>query len=210
MGKRIRNIYFTADFHVGHKNILSFTNRPFKDINHMNEGLIKRYNSTVREEDVCYFLGDMGLGVGSELFKTINRLNGTKILILGNHDKKQQSMMNSGFDAVMHGCRMVIAGEMVTMTHCPLRGVKREDTRGMRGSTGLENWHREKDHDDFSIENSGQFHLHGHLHAPNSGKSEVKLGRQWDVGVDGNNMAPVSISQIEAWIVKVKREEENG
>lgn len=209
MGRRIRNTFFTADWHIGHKNILKFDNRPFKDINHMREGLIRRYNSIVEIQDVVYFLGDMGFA-GDDLRHTIDRLNGTKILVLGNHDKKNQAMLCSGFDAVVNSASMVIAGEMVTMTHCPLRGVKREDTTTMLGCDGTENWHREDKHVDFSIEDRGQFHLHGHTHAPNGGKSTVKQGRQWDIGVAGNKYIPVSISQIESWIVKVKKEEKFG
>jgi len=123
MGKRVRNVYFSADFHIGHANVIKYSNRPFKDVHHQSEGLIKRFNATVRNEDVCYFLGDMGFGTG--LKDVIDRLNGTKILILGNHDKKQQAMLCSGFDAVMNSMSMIIQGELVTMTHCPLRGVFR-------------------------------------------------------------------------------------
>ena len=208
MGKRARNIYFSSDWHIGHANVINFSNRPFNDVHHMSESLVKRYNATVQETDVCYFLGDMGYN-SDHLRKVMVRLNGTKILILGNHDKKRQAMMNSGFDAVLNSGSMYIQGELVTMSHCPLRGVYRENTEGMRGCDGTENWHREKDHDQFSLENKGQFHLHGHCHAPNSGKSEVQLDRQWDVGVDGNGYRPVSISEVESWIVKTLRKEKN-
>ena len=59
MGWR-KNIYFTSDWHVGHDNVLKFDNRPFKDVDHMHRVLINNYNSTVKPDDVCYFLGDMG------------------------------------------------------------------------------------------------------------------------------------------------------
>jgi len=171
----------------------------------MAEGLIKRFNAQVREEDVCYFLGDMGFG---DVKSVMDRLNGTKILILGNHDKKQQAMMNQGFDAVMYNSSLYIGGEHVTMTHCPLRGVYREDTSGMKNSDGTENWHNEAKNHKYSVENEGQFHLHGHIHSPNKGKSQKILGRQYDVGVPANGYGPVSIGVIESWIVKTKRSED--
>ena len=202
---RTRNIFFTSDWHVSHDNVLTFDKRPFKDMDHMCESLIKRYNATVQEKDVCYFLGDMGWG--ERLKKVVDRLNGTKILILGNHDKKQQAMMNSGFDAVVHAASMYIINELVTMTHCPLRGVYREDTTGMRGCDGTENWHKEHKHTQFSIEDEGQFHLHGHIHSPNGGKSTKILDRQMDVGVVAWKYRPVSISEIESWIFITKRNE---
>ena len=67
----IKNTYFTSDWHVGHKNCLKFDSRPFKDLDHMHRVLINNYNSTVTNNDVCYFLGDMGLGKGELLKKVI-------------------------------------------------------------------------------------------------------------------------------------------
>ena len=72
------------------------------------------------------------------------------------------------------------------------------------------NWHGEHKQFDFSIENTGQFHLHGHIHSPNGGKSEKTLKRQMDVGVVTWGFRPVSISEIESWIVKTKREEDDS
>ena len=93
------------------------------------------------------------------------------------------------------------------MTHCPLRGLYREDTSGMRNCDGTENWHNEHKNAKYSVENAGQFHLHGHIHSPNSGKSTKILGRQYDVGVPANNYCPVSIGVIESWIHTTKRNE---
>lgn len=56
----------------------------------MNESIIERYNSVVEENDIVYCLGDCGLGgAGQEalnqLKNYIERLNGTIIIIQGNH-----------------------------------------------------------------------------------------------------------------------------
>lgn len=207
MGKRLRNIYFTSDWHIGHKNVLAFSNRPFKDVEHMHQKLINNYNASVCPKDICYFIGDMGLCSSKIMKSVIEQLNGTKILILGNHDKGHEAMGQLGFDAVLNSGGMMIAQEMVTMTHCPLKGVFREDTTGMRNSDGTENWHGENKNSKFTVESTGQFHLHGHIHSPNGGISTRELGRQYDVGVDANDYRPVSISQIEKFIAKVKRDE---
>jgi len=205
--KRSKNIYFTSDWHIGHKNVIKFDNRPFKDMDTMHSKLIRNYNSCVKDSDVCYFLGDMGLCSTEELIGVISNLKGTKILILGNHDKGSEAMAKIGFDAVLNSASMLIAKEMVTMTHCPLRGLVREDTSGMRNYKEGDNWHGEHRMPDFSIDNTGGFHLHGHIHSPNSGKSIRELGRQYDVGVAANSYTPVSISRIEKFIAKVKRQE---
>ena len=95
--------------------------------------------------------------------------------------------------------------EKVTMSHCPLMGVWREDTTNMRGANpdNPENWHGEhrRKHQNCSMFDDGQFHLHGHIHSrKNKPTSQKILGRQYDVGVTANKYQPVSISQIESWI----------
>lgn len=196
-----KNTYFSSDWHIGHEKVLEYNNRPFINLKHMHRVLINNYNNTVKPNDICYFLGDMGLTKGDEIKKVIKRLNGTKILILGNHDKKgKQFWYSAGFDLVMYGAKLYINHHEVTLSHCPLYGVKREDTSHINGSEN-ENWHREEKHTKkgHSFPDWGQFHLHGHTHAPNN-ETKVALGHQYDVGVDGNSYTPVSISKIESWI----------
>lgn len=202
--------FFTADWHLGHANSIVFDNRPFADIKDMHRALIKRYNAQVPPDGICYFLGDIGVGSLEMTKEVLSKLNGTKIIVLGNHDRKRDAMIRAGFDAAINMASIVIQGELVTMTHCPLRGIHREDTTGMKGVTGNENWHGEGRHKDFSIPDWGQFHLHGHIHSPNGGKSKKISGRQMDVGVPANNYTPVSLSHIESWIVKTKKGELDG
>jgi calcineurin-like phosphoesterase family protein len=128
-------------------------------------------------------------------------MNGTKVLVCGNHDKGANAMKTAGFDVVLYGASLVIANELVTMSHCPLIGVFREDVTDMKGSAPGELWHGETRHSRYySTVDRGQYHLHGHIHSPNGGKSVKILDKQYDVGVVANNYRPVSISDIESWI----------
>lgn len=205
-----RNTFFTSDFHIGHEAVMKFCKRPFKDLHDMHCQLIKRYNNTVKKYDVCYFIGDIGMGRSDVLKNVIYQLNGIKILILGNHDNKTNTMYQAGFDAVMYGATLKIVNQQVTLAHCPLRDTYREDTRGMRGGENNPNWHGENKHGAiYSIPNWGQFHLHGHIHSSqNRNTSQKILGRQFDVGVDANNYTPVSIRTIETWIQKTLHQEQ--
>jgi calcineurin-like phosphoesterase family protein len=106
----------------------------------------------------------------------------------------------------MHNATIVIHNERVTMSHCPLLRVYREDTSDMKGGKEGEMWHGEFRHARFSVEDKGQFHLSGHIHSPNGGKSKTILGRQMDVGLPGNNYRPVHISKVESWIMKTIKE----
>lgn len=197
-----KSVYFTSDWHIGHANVIEYSKRPFRDCEHMHRVLINNYNACVPEDGVCYFLGDMGLCQGDLIKQVVDQLNGTKILILGNHDKGLEAMYKLGFDVVLYGATIQVAKNRVTMSHCPLLGVYREDTTGMRGGAVGENWHGEsrQSRARFTVPDYGQFHLHGHIHSPNRGKSKKILGKQYDVGVDANGYRPVHISRIESWI----------
>lgn len=193
--------FFTSDWHVGHEKSIEYDKRPFKDVDHMHRVLVNNYNSTVPEDGICYFLGDMGVTDRLALYKIMSELRGTKVLVMGNHDKGLNAMYGVGFDVVTYSASLVIANRLVTMTHCPLRGLFREDVTGMRGSEGNENWHGENRHYRFSLPDFGQIHLHGHVHStPWKTKSTKTTHNQYDVGAPGNNYRPVSISEIEAWI----------
>ncbi|MBP5230316.1 MAG: hydrolase, partial [Clostridia bacterium] len=52
-------VYFIADTHFGHKNILRICGRPFETIEEMNETLIRNWNERVRGSDTVYIVGDM-------------------------------------------------------------------------------------------------------------------------------------------------------
>lgn len=200
-----KSTFFTSDWHIGHAKSLEFDSRPFSSLDHMHRVLINNFNASVSSDAITYFLGDVGLCSGTTIKDVISKLNGTKVLVLGNHDKSHNSMYNAGFDVVLNAATLYISNQKVTMSHCPLLGVYREDTTEMRGAIPGANWHGEHKQQQFSVSDEGQFHLHGHIHSPNGGKSQKILGRQYDVGVVGNNYRPVSISEIESWISKYGR-----
>jgi len=176
--------------------------RPFKDLEDMHRQLIINFNKQVPTDGVTYFLGDIVTHSTTLAKEVISQLNGTKILLVGNHDKAYEACYNAGFDVVANNMTIFIAQQKVTLSHCPLLGIFRENTDGMGGFVPGENWHGEERNKRFSVENTGQFHLHGHIHSPNGGKSEKILGRQFDVGLPANKYRPVHISAIESWIAK--------
>lgn len=200
-------IFFTSDLHIGHARSIELDARPFTDLDHMHRVLVNNFNATVPPGSVTYFLGDVGLCKGSTIADIIKQLNGTKVLILGNHDKAHNAMYNMGFDVVLNTATLYIAGERVTMSHCPLKGVWRENTESMKGAMPGAMWHGDHKNLKYTVADEGQYHLHGHIHSPNHGKSEKTLGRQYDVGVPANKYRPISISEIESWIAKHKKEQ---
>lgn len=91
----MQNVFLVSDTHFGHANICKFTNedgsplRPWDDVNEMDEDMVRFWNEIVRPNDKVYHLGD--LVINDRHLKTIERLNGTKVLIKGNHDTAKLS-----------------------------------------------------------------------------------------------------------------------
>ena len=80
--------FFIADTHFGGENIRRYENRPFQNAEEMDEKLIANWNTVVGTEDTVYVLGDFSdyndVEKEAEILK---KLNGTKILVMGNHDR---------------------------------------------------------------------------------------------------------------------------
>lgn len=77
--------WLTSDPHFWHSNVIKYCNRPFATSEEMNEALVRNWNAVVAPEDLVYVLGDFALAARA-VETILPRLNGRKILILGNHD----------------------------------------------------------------------------------------------------------------------------
>ena len=112
--------YFViADTHFNHENIIKYCNRPFKSVEEMNETIIKNWNETVSNNDVIICLGDVGLGNSNDLKPIIERLNGKKILIMGNHDNFSENKYREfGFHTVSRF--PIIYNNFFIMSHAPM------------------------------------------------------------------------------------------
>ena len=71
-------IYFTSDLHFYHKNVIKHANRPYSDVDEMNERLISNWNKKVKEEDDIYILGDFTMKGAEYATDVLKRLNGKK------------------------------------------------------------------------------------------------------------------------------------
>ena len=81
--------YYIADCHFYHRNLITrMDKRNFKDVEEMNEYMIQKWNEKVRKNDEVVILGDFSFGSVEETIDVLKKLNGTKYLIIGNHDTK--------------------------------------------------------------------------------------------------------------------------
>ena len=105
--------WFTADTHFGHAKIIEYCNRPFKNVERMDEALINLWNSRVKEHDLVIHLGDF-------MFKEINRreyyldrLSGHITFVRGNHD------LNNSLNTKITSLTVHLAGRDIFCTHDP-------------------------------------------------------------------------------------------
>ncbi|ASA22279.1 metallophosphoesterase [Paenibacillus donghaensis] len=114
------NVFFSSDHHFGHKHIIDFESRPFGSVEQMNEMMIESWNAVVRAEDTLFHLGDFSF-LGKEATRNIlSRLNGYKILILGNHDRGRSRnwWLDAGFNEVSE--HPLIYKEFFFLSHEPM------------------------------------------------------------------------------------------
>ena len=169
-------IWFTSDTHFGHANVLRFCNRPWDSIEAMNDALIRAINERVAPSDTLYHLGDFSFKMSVEGARALRERIACRDIrwVPGNHDKDWSQPSVSGTFAVEpHIATLKLDdGRRIVMCHYPIM-----DWPGL---------------------GYGAIHLHGHIHATsayNEWNREMRLLR-YDVGVDANGYAPVSIDDI--------------
>lgn len=180
-------VWFTSDQHFGHANIIRYCDRPFADVEEMNESMIARWNDVVSPADTVWMLGDVAMGPIDESLALIGRLPGRKLLLAGNHDRCWAGhdrpidswtarYLDAGFDEIHQGqIGLELAGMPVLACHFPYRGDSHDDDRFVP--------HRPVDH--------GDWLLHGHVH-----ERWRQHDRMINVGVDVWDFAPVSDGEI--------------
>lgn len=152
--------FITSDLHFEHANITKFcptTRSRFTDVDHMRETMIAEWNEIVAPTDKVYILGDVAFCNADKATEIINRLNGFKILVEGNHDQKL--LKNEGFRKcfieIHKYLRISYNGTLIIMSHYPF--------------LEWDQMHR------------GSLHFFGHLHGGRTGQEQYRCK---DVGYD--------------------------
>lgn len=149
-----------SDFHWGHKHIHKFcpdTRGHFTDVEHMNAEMVRMWNELVQPEDTVYMLGDIAFMQASQAVPVMRSLAGRKILIKGNHDRKnlKDRRFFACFDEVHDYLDIHYNGNQIVMFHYPI----------------LE-WDRC---------HHGAIQFHGHLHQNPSGLERYRVRNVgWD------------------------------
>jgi len=111
-------IYYIADLHLGHENVIEFDNRPFLNVEEMNNTLISNWNSKVTNDDFVYILGDFAWAKENMWPEILSKFNGIKTLIRGNHDPKEFSKESKKYLADIKDYKEITDnGRRVIMCH---------------------------------------------------------------------------------------------
>lgn len=76
-------IWFTSDIHFGHANIIKYSQRPFINVQGMDEKLIENWNTNVRDSDAIYHLGDFAFSGTERQVEILKQLRGIRIFFSG-------------------------------------------------------------------------------------------------------------------------------
>lgn len=163
-------VFFISDHHLGQESILSYYNqhgtrlRNFDSLDQMHELMIEKHNSVVKPQDKVYFLGDVCIDINS--LHTLEKMNGHKRLVRGNHDIFPTKEYLKYFDEI-YGVRVfngLPKQLLLIASHIPIHPGSNER---------------------FSL------NIHGHLHS-----YDVDDHKFMNVSVEKVNYTPVDMDQI--------------
>jgi len=178
-------IYFTSDTHFYHAAAIKHYSRPFLDVEEMNNKLIGNWNKEVKPDDEVYILGDFMNGSGKQANQILEKLNGVKYLIKGNHDEylDDEDFNKAHFQWIKEYHILKYKGRNFVLFHYPIfewQGFFKKD-----------------------------FHIYGHVHNQfkyRNQKERFSILNKYAVNVcvDVSNYKPVSVDSIIEKVEKKK------
>ena len=163
-------IFFTADSHFYHENIIEHCKRPFSSVKEMNETIITNWNKVITKNNIVYHLGDFSWRHSRKYIEyLLSRLNYKELhLIRGNHDDIPK--LSWGFTSIneLLNLKLKYKNEKVYLTLCHYP---------------MEAWRYQR---------IGGIHLHGHSH----GNKRFPILNRLDVGLDCCNFFPLSMEEV--------------
>lgn len=163
-------IFFTADTHFGHGNILRYDDRPFKHIHEHDKILVANWNEAVGPKDEVWHLGDISWHGHKRTAEILYALNGKIHLIRGNHDQVvDKPAVKDRFESIhdLHMLKTQVKGKKQAIVLCHY---------------GMRVWNKS---------HHGAWHLYGHSHCGLS-----PHGMSFDVGTCCHGYRPISLNEV--------------
>ena len=181
-----RQEWVTADNHFGHANIIKYCERPFSDVDEMDDVMVEEWNAVVGHHDIVHHLGDFCLGNLEMAQSYLSRLNGHITIVDGLHHHDSRWLRG-----VMKGVGNTYTATGTVMVVKQIAFLKHGDVHVVVSHNPFAQWDR-KHH--------GAIHLHAHSHGNYQGE-----GRILDVGVDCHDFRPILLdTAIQLALAKVR------
>lgn len=157
-------IRFISDPHFGHSNMAKM--RGFKDAYLMDEYMVYMWNETVGKRDTTWILGDVTMEKGD--YSILDRLNGYKRVVLGNHDQGNHVEELLNYVNTVHGIAKFRDKNFgnVWLTHAPIHPGE--------------------------LEHRVSFNVHGHIHDG----YKINDKRYINVCMEVQDYAPKSLEEL--------------
>lgn len=183
-------VYFTSDAHFGHKNIIKYSQRPFANIQQMNEEMITQWNETVALNDLVYVLGDFCFGSLPYAANILEQLNGFIAVLPGNHDfpwltelyRLQENNLKISIKT-KNGNPFILLPPLLDIEIVHYDPDQKYPLSICLCHYEMVTWNKS---------HFGAFQLFGHTHE----NRLYGIGRQMNVGVDYHNFKPVHIDTV--------------
>lgn len=176
-------IFFTADHHFGHANIIRFCNRPFKNSEEMDQALIQRWNEVVSNNDTVYHLGDFTLGENAQ--KYFSQLKGKIKVLPGSHDWRwwgKNYVTASSYRVIYCSPIEEFADKSIGFGEGRFPNKSNREGLIVLCHYAMLTW---------SMSHYGSYHLFGHSHGKLKGQPN-----SFDIGVDCTDFYPLSLEQV--------------
>ena len=187
-------VWFTADTHFGHANIIKYCNRPFltaseqakadadprgkwavseETVARHDKALIDAINQLVLRGDQLWILGDFCWGRYDAAKSYLDRIHCKNVnFVRGNHDHDE---IGSLFNRTLEQGGIKVQGQRIWLNHYPMR-----------------TWDRRF---------HGSWHLYGHVHDRMTCEDQENLELLTkDVGVDACGYKPISFTQLSEYM----------
>lgn len=189
--------FYVADLHLHHRTMPRFEARQHettrgdgspipKTVEERDETIIANWNATVMRGDTVWILGDVAYAPENEFIRLMRQLNGSKHIIMGNHDKTWVRKLNDshkgGVIEVLDYAKVSDGGRKVILSHYPIAF--------------------------WDGQHNGSYHLYGHVHGTDEellfqefGKGLVETDkfpefRAVNVGIMLSGYVPRTLDQI--------------
>jgi calcineurin-like phosphoesterase family protein len=164
-------VWFWSDLHFFHANVIGYCDRPFVDMETMNETMLRNCLDTVSANDILVFGGDIAMGKVEATNELLRAIPAYKLNVVGNHDmdRKKGALLGLAVDEIAPCLEFSAGGRDYFVSHYPVRE---------------------------AILMPGQVNIHGHIHNQVVHPAVGSGSRHVNMSVEFTGYRPVDLAAL--------------